>query len=106
VTALAEGHGLEVHPGRLVLELRPPGFDKAGALLSLCDPAPSAVLFAGDDVGDLSAFEAVEQLRQRGVPGLLVCSGSDEGPVALRERADVVVDGPAGVVALLASLLP
>jgi trehalose 6-phosphate phosphatase len=106
VTALAEGHGLELHPGRLVLELRPPGFDKAGALLSLCDPAPSAVLFAGDDVGDLSAFEAVEQLRQQGVPGLLVCSGSDEGPVVLRERADVVVDGPAGVVALLASLLP
>jgi len=106
VTALAEVHGLEVHPGRYVLELRPPGFDKAGALLSLCDPAPSAVLFAGDDVGDLSAFDAVQELRHRGVPGLLVCSASDEGPAALRERADVVVDGPAGVVALLASLLP
>lgn len=106
VTELAELHGLEVHPGRYVLELRPPGFDKAGALLSLCDPAPSAVLFAGDDVGDLSAFDAVEQLRERGVPGLLVCSGSDEGPAALRERADLVVDGPAGVVDLLASLLP
>ena len=105
VTALAEVHGLEVHPGRYVLELRPPGFDKAGALRSLCEPAPSAVLFAGDDVGDLSAFDAVQDLRRRGVPGLLVCSGSDEGPAVLRERADVVVDGPAGVVALLASLL-
>lgn len=105
VTRLAEVHGLEVHPGRHVLELRPPGFDKAGALRSLCEPAPSAVLFAGDDVGDLSAFDAVQELRRHGVPGLLVCSGSDEGPAVLQEQADVVVDGPAGVVALLASLL-
>jgi trehalose 6-phosphate phosphatase len=101
VTALARAQGLEVHPGRLVLELRPPGFDKRGALLSLCDPQPSAVLFAGDDVGDLPAFDAVEQLRARGVAGVLVCSASDEGPPQLRERADVVVDGPAGVVELL-----
>jgi trehalose 6-phosphate phosphatase len=105
VTALAESQGLEVHSGRLVLELRPPGFDKRGALLSLCDPRPSAVLFAGDDVGDLPAFDAVDALRAEGVAGVLVCSGSDEGPSELRERADVVVDGPAGVVALLARLL-
>lgn len=105
VTRLAQECGLEVHPGRFVLELRPPGFDKGGALLGLCDPAPSAVLFAGDDLGDLPAFDAVEQLRAAGVPGLLVCSGSDEGPAALRDRADVVVDGPSGVVALLTGLL-
>ena len=105
VRELAESAGLEVHPGRLVLELRPPGFDKRGALLSLCEPAPSAVLFAGDDLGDLPAFDAVDDLRALGVPGVLVCSASDEGPATLRERADVVVDGPAGVVALLAHLL-
>ena len=105
VTRLAQEHGLQVHPGRYVLELRPPGFDKGRALLALCDPAPSAVLFAGDDLGDLAGFDAVEQLRAGGVPGLLVCSGSDEGPAALRERADLVVDGPRGVVALLAGLL-
>jgi trehalose 6-phosphate phosphatase len=34
--ALAAAAGLEVHPGRLVLELRPPGHDKRTALLSLC----------------------------------------------------------------------
>lgn len=103
--ALAAEHGLEAHDGRLVVELRPPGHDKAGALLELCDPRPSAVLFAGDDVGDLAAFDAVEQLRAEAVPGLLVCSASDEGPSALRERADLVVDGPAGVIALLRALL-
>ena len=105
VTALAEREGLEVHPGRLILELRPPGFDKRGALLSLCEPRPSAVLFAGDDLGDLPAFDAVDELRDEGVPGVLICSGSDEGPEQLRRRADVVVDGPEGVVALLRSLL-
>ena len=101
VSALAARVGLELHPGRLVLELRPPGHDKRGALLSLCDPLPSAVLFAGDDRGDLAGFDAVDELRARGVPGLLVCSGSEEGPAELRDRADLVVDGPAGVVALL-----
>ena len=105
VRSLAAETGLEVHPGRLVLELRPPGYDKRSALLSLCEPAPGAVLFAGDDLGDLPAFHAVEELRALGVPGVTVCSGSDEGPTQLRERADVVVDGPAGVVSLLRSLL-
>lgn len=105
LTRLAEDAGLELHSGRLVLELRPPGEDKRGALLGLCDPEPSAVLFAGDDVGDLPAFDAVGELRERGVPGLLVASASSEGPAQLRARADVVVDGPAGVVALLEQLL-
>ncbi len=105
VRELAEQVGLEVHPGRFVLELRPPGYDKGGALLSLCDPQPDAVLFAGDDLGDLPAFDAVDGLRARGVAGVLVCSASDEGPPELRARADVVVDGPDGLVELLRSLL-
>ena len=105
VGELAAATGLEVHPGRFVLELRPPGYDKRSALLSLCEPLPTAVLFAGDDLGDLPAYDAVDGLRDRGVPAVLVCSGSAEGPAALRERADVVVDGPPGVVELLRSLL-
>ena len=105
VRVLAERAGLEVHTGRLVLELRPPGYDKRSALLSLCDPLPAAVLFAGDDLGDLPAYDAVDELRARGVAGVTVCSASEEGPPQLRERADLVVDGPAGVVALLRGLL-
>ena len=105
VGEVAAASGLEVHAGRFVLELRPPGYDKRRALLSLCEPLPTAVLFAGDDLGDLPAYDAVDELRGRGVPGVLVCSGSAEGPAALRERADVVVDGPAGVVELLRTLL-
>ena len=59
------------------------------------------VLFAGDDLGDLEAFEAVRALRAKGLPTLLVCSTSNEQE-ALAELSDVVVDGPAGVLGLLA----
>jgi trehalose 6-phosphate phosphatase len=47
----------------------------------------------------------VNELRSEGVPGVTVLSDSDEAPAALRDRADLVVDGPAGVVDLLRTLL-
>jgi trehalose 6-phosphate phosphatase len=101
---LAAEVGLVVEPGRMVLELRPAGADKGGAIRTLvAEAAPSAVVFVGDDLGDLAAFDAVDELRTNGVPGLLVCSGSSE-EAALAERADLVVDGPPGVVALLEAL--
>ncbi|CAM5556325.1 trehalose-phosphatase [Streptomyces griseomycini] len=104
LTDLAARHGLIVEPGRMVLELRPPGMDKGVALAEYArEIGAESVLYAGDDLGDLPAYAAVDKLRADGTPGLLVCSGSDE-VTELRERADVVVDGPAGVVALLRSL--
>jgi trehalose 6-phosphate phosphatase len=104
VAALAERTGLMVEPGRFVLELRPPGMDKGAALRALAAELGSvAVLYAGDDLGDLAAYDAIEALREEGVPGVKVCSGSDE-VTALADRADIVVDGPPGVVRLLESL--
>jgi trehalose 6-phosphate phosphatase len=104
LTDLAARHGLIVEPGRMVLELRPPGMDKGVALLEFArEISAGSVLYAGDDLGDLPAFAAVDKLRSDGTPGLLVCSGSDE-VTELRERADVVVDGPEGVVGLLRGL--
>ncbi|GGR14099.1 trehalose-phosphatase [Streptomyces netropsis] len=101
---LAERHGLILEPGRMVLELRPPGMDKGVALAEyLREVDASAVLYAGDDLGDLAAFAAVEKLRSEGLPGTLVCSGSAE-VAELAERADLVVDGPSGVVELLGAL--
>ncbi|AOR33617.1 trehalose-phosphatase [Streptomyces fodineus] len=104
LTDLATRHGLVVEPGRMVLELRPPGMDKGMALARhVRTTGAEAVLYAGDDLGDLPAFAAVEELRSEGVFGLLVCSGSTE-VTELAERADMVVDGPAGVVHLLRAL--
>jgi len=45
----------------------------------------------------------VRELRAAGHPGLTVCSGSAEVP-ELAAGADLVVDGPAQVTALLAAL--
>ncbi|MEU1388723.1 MULTISPECIES: trehalose-phosphatase [unclassified Nonomuraea] len=98
---LAAKHGLVIEPGRMVLELRPPGMDKGHALgLFLAERDARSVMFVGDDLGDLAAFDAV---RASGLPGVTVCSGSAE-VTALAERADIVVDGPDGVVALLREL--
>ena len=67
---LAARHGLIVEPGRLVLELRPPGMDKGVALAEYVrEVGAEAVLYAGDDLGDLAAFAAVEKLRSEGVAG-------------------------------------
>jgi trehalose 6-phosphate phosphatase len=104
LAALADELGLAVEPGRFVLELRPAGGDKGDALRTLVGEAtPSVVVFVGDDLGDLAAFDAVDQLRASGTPGLLVCSGSTE-VTAVAERADLVVDGPDGVVQLLGAV--
>ncbi|MFF2504987.1 trehalose-phosphatase [Streptomyces sp. NPDC058067] len=104
LTDLAARHGLIVEPGRFVLELRPPGMDKGAALTAYVREAGAgSVLYAGDDLGDLPAYAAVDKLRSDGVPGLLVCSGSAE-VTELADRSDVVVDGPEGVVGLLSGL--
>jgi trehalose 6-phosphate phosphatase len=104
LAGLAAQYGLAVEPGRMVIELRPQGMDKGQALRTLVQQRkPSAVMFCGDDLGDVAAFDAVRELRREGVPGLTVFSGSAE-VTALAQPADLVVDGPDGVVALLGAL--
>jgi trehalose 6-phosphate phosphatase len=101
---LAAATGLMCEPGRLVIELRVPGTDKGSALTSLAAERKSgAIMFAGDDLGDLAAFTAVRALRDTGHPGLTVCSASGE-VTELAAEADLVVAGPDGVVALLRAL--
>jgi trehalose 6-phosphate phosphatase len=101
---LAARTGLALEPGRYVLELRPPGTDKGTALRALVrERAARSVLFCGDDLGDLAAFAAVRELRADGIPGCTVCSQSPESP-QVAAAADVVTDGPAGIVALLSAL--
>jgi len=99
----ADRHGLLLEPGRLVLEVRAPGMHKGKAVRAAFEEHDGeGVLFIGDDLGDLEAFEAARALSDEGVPTLLVCSGSEEQE-ALVEISDIVVPGPDGVMALLAS---
>ncbi|MFE4594658.1 trehalose-phosphatase [Streptomyces laurentii] len=103
---LAAAHGLVLEPGRLVLELRPPGMDKGLALAAyLRETGAASVLYAGDDLGDIPAYTAVEKLRSEGLPGVLVCSAAESAAVPdLAERADLTVAGPAALVDFLAAL--
>jgi trehalose 6-phosphate phosphatase len=79
--------------------------DKGKALIGLAEETGArSLMFTGDDLGDLAAFEAVATWRSKGGPGLLVCSGSKE-VTELAARADLVVDGPEGVLDMLMSLV-
>jgi trehalose 6-phosphate phosphatase len=103
VTSLGTKLGLEVHPGSEVLELRIPGYDKGGTLARLADRR-SAVLFLGDDLGDLPAFKQVRELRASGVIayGVGVLSSGVEG---IGAAADVTLPDPSAVVELLQALI-
>jgi trehalose 6-phosphate phosphatase len=96
--------GLALRPARLSYELHPPiDVDKGTALLELADGL-AAACFLGDDVGDLPAFDALDQLATRGVATLRVGVRSAEVASELLERADLVVEGPSGALAVLQAL--
>jgi trehalose 6-phosphate phosphatase len=105
----AESSGLRTHWGRKVLEVRPPvQIDKGAGITSfLEDVVLDGALYVGDDTTDLDAFRGLQQLAAEGKirHPILIAVRSDEGPSALAEEADMVVDGTAGVQSLLAALI-
>lgn len=104
LTEAAEERRLDVEPGRFVIEIRASGMNKGKALRSLVSELEAGgVVFVGDDLGDVPAFEAVLEMRAKGLPSLLVCSGSDEQSV-LRGLSDLEVPGPDGVMDFLRGL--
>jgi trehalose 6-phosphate phosphatase len=108
IAADAEAAGLATHWGRKVLELRPPvPFDKGRAVRDLIERSGARVaLFGGDDTTDLDAFDALDALLGEGSLDVAVRVGvrSEEGPPAIVERADVVVDGVPGFADVLEAL--
>lgn len=104
----AEAGGFVTHWGRKVLEVRPPvPFDKGQAVAELVRRFKlERALYAGDDATDLDAFEALDELTANGTLAAAVRVGvaSQEGPPAIVERADLVVDGTAGVSGVLEAL--
>lgn len=104
IARLADELGLEAHPGSQVWELRLPGYDKAGAIDRLVERfSPAAVLYLGDDIGDLPAFARIRELRAQGLAAYAVgvlSSGVDEVAGAV----DVALDDAQAAVALLRRL--
>jgi trehalose 6-phosphate phosphatase len=89
----------------MAIELRAPvPVDKGTAVTELAEGMEVAA-FAGDDAGDVPAFDALRAMVDTGAVANAVTIGvtSDESPPEVH-TADVVVDGPAGLAALLDEL--
>ena len=102
VAASAESEGLVPRWGRKVLEVRPPvTADKGTAVKALVTRAGvDRALYAGDDTTDIDAFHGLDGLEH----AVRVAVDSGEAPPDLVAAADLVVDGTAGVLALLRAL--
>jgi len=98
--ALAEG--LRPRWGRRVLEIRPPINGDKGTAIGrlLADSGLRRALYAGDDTTDLDAFRGLDGLEL----AVRIAVASDEAPDELGPAADLVVDGPEGLAAVLARL--
>ena len=108
VARAAEAEGLSTHWGRKVLEVRPAvNVDKGQAVRRLLEGRTvSVALYAGDDRTDLDGFSALDALADEGRLEAAVRVGitSEDGPVEIAERADVVVEGVTGFAELLTAL--
>jgi trehalose 6-phosphate phosphatase len=102
IAARAAETGLEARWGRKVLELRPPvEADKGTAVRALlAERGLERALYAGDDTTDLDAFRGLDGLEL----AVRVAVASPEGPLELRDAADLVVESPAELLELLRTL--
>jgi len=109
VAADAERAGFTTHWGKKVLEIRPPvRIDKGAGIVGLLrDRDLAAAIYVGDDVTDVDAFHGLTELVEAGRLGHAVRIGvrSDEGPAALAETADAMIEGTDGVRELLLALI-
>lgn len=102
---VALAHGLTTRPARLSVEVHPPDSPDKGSVVEELAAGCDVACFLGDDVGDLPAFDALDRLREKGLETVKVAVETEESVPELVARADVLVDGAAGAVAWLRSLL-
>lgn len=96
--------GLEARWGRKVLEIRPrAAADKGTAVRTLLERSGARLgLYAGDDTTDLDAFRG---LREAGLEhAVAIAVASPESAQELLDAADLVVDGPDGMLDVLRRL--
>lgn len=103
---VAARHGLRLVEGKAALEILPVAHPlKGGAVERIAgERSLDALLFAGDDVADVEAFEALDRMAPAGVATLKVAVLGPETPEALASGADVSVEGPSGLLDLLRAL--
>lgn len=103
---IAAGAGMVLLEGKMVLELVPADRPmKGGAVERVAgEHRLRHVLFAGDDRADIDAFDALDRLEARGLGTVRIAVRGEGTPPELIAAADVVVDGPGGLIELLRSL--
>jgi trehalose 6-phosphate phosphatase len=103
---LAGGNVRLIHGGLVVNLLPGLKIDKGEASRRLVEQHDlRTVAFFGDDVTDLDAFRVLHELQATGpVRVLAVGVISSEGPPAIRDEADLVLDGVGEVERVLAAL--
>ena len=108
MTALAAPAKMTVLEGKHVVELVPSGFPlKEGAVERIIEgDGLRAALYAGDDIADLLAFEALDRALEDGrlERAVKVAVRGDGSPEDLMAAADIVVDGPEALIELLSTL--
>lgn len=100
---LAVRFGLERRGARASVELHPPVDTSKGSVVSdllARFPDVGAVMFVGDDVGDVPAFKALAELAGSGVRTCSVAVTSSETDRDVLEAADLVISEDEVVVLL------
>lgn len=101
----ARSAGLRLRAARMSFELHPPiDEDKGTVLRRLATDLSGPVVYIGDDVGDLPAFDALDELSTEGRQTVRICVSSSEVSAELIDRADLVLNGPGAVVDFLRRL--
>jgi trehalose 6-phosphate phosphatase len=101
------GTGMRLLEGKRVVEVAPERGPSKGDVVRrvVAEGRLRGVLYAGDDLPDLEAFAAVEELRGSGIVGISIAVRSANAPETVLTAADLVVDGPGALVDLLRGLL-
>jgi trehalose 6-phosphate phosphatase len=105
VAAAVAAAGLELRPGKEVLEICLPGIDKGTAIRELIGTGTAAVCYAGDDVGDLPAIREVNAWSGRSGRPTLAIAVDPAGRGPLAGLADVTVPDPDGLISALRQII-
>lgn len=97
--------GVEARAAKQSFELHPPVNRNKGTAIIELGGSLDPVVFIGDDVGDLPAFDGLDVLAGRGASTIRVAVESDESPREVIDRADHVLVGPEGVEDMLQRLV-
>ena len=104
----AERTGMLARAAKASVELHPPVAVDKGTMLQAWAAGAEVVAYFGDDLGDLAAFDALRTMTQDPTSpirqGLAVVIIGPETPPAVRQAADVLLEGPTALAALLQQL--